>query len=105
MQFIIHIGTHKTGTSSLQRFLLLNKERLLSHGVFYGHGPDTKNVNFLAGHTAYGRDEQVRQFLNNVVKQARQRETDTVILSGESFYAMSYFIFPTRWTHLRGAAY
>jgi hypothetical protein len=31
---ILHIGTEKTGTTSLQRFLGLNRERLLAAGIF-----------------------------------------------------------------------
>lgn len=35
---VIHIGTEKTGTSSIQRFLSANRHRLLSDGVVYPTG-------------------------------------------------------------------
>lgn len=34
-ELILHIGTTKTGTSSLQRFLSDNRQELLAHGVLY----------------------------------------------------------------------
>ncbi|HSV68815.1 MAG TPA: hypothetical protein VLI72_01785 [Methylibium sp.] len=33
--FVLHIGRHKTGTSSLQHFLHLNRERLVAQGWYY----------------------------------------------------------------------
>ena len=35
MRLILHIGTHKTGTSSLQLFCRNNRKALLEHGIFY----------------------------------------------------------------------
>ena len=35
MELIIHIGTHKTGTSSLQTFLATNRSVLIKHGIYY----------------------------------------------------------------------
>ncbi len=34
-QWIFHVGTMKTGTSSLQRSLYKNRDKLLAHGVLY----------------------------------------------------------------------
>ena len=41
MKLILHIGTHKTGTTALQRFLHSNREPLAVQGIHYatpGHG-------------------------------------------------------------------
>ena len=36
MEIIIHIGRHKTGTTSIQHFLVLNEELLLNqYGIYY----------------------------------------------------------------------
>ncbi len=35
MRFVIHIGTHKTGTSSLQTFCVANRRTLLDQGIYY----------------------------------------------------------------------
>ncbi len=34
MQVVIHIGTEKTGSTTLQEFMLLNRDVLLEHGVY-----------------------------------------------------------------------
>src|SRR5919106_1288933 len=38
----IHVGPHKTGTTSIQRFLQENRTELLKHGYFV---PESGNVN------------------------------------------------------------
>ena len=35
MKIYLHIGTHKTGTTSLQHFLFINRDKLLSQGFLY----------------------------------------------------------------------
>ena len=35
MECIVHIGTEKTGSTSLQRFLSLNRSSLLENGIAY----------------------------------------------------------------------
>ena len=39
MRIILHIGTEKTGTSSIQKFCVDNRELLLSQGVYYPVSP------------------------------------------------------------------
>lgn len=62
----IHIGPHKTGTTSIQTFLKENRSKLLKHGYFV---PETRNV--YGGHHAL-----VRQLCGLAVPQ-HQRETAT----------------------------
>ena len=38
-RLILHVGTHKTGTTSLQRFMMLNAELISSQGVFVPQTP------------------------------------------------------------------
>jgi hypothetical protein len=40
--FIIHIGTHKTGSTSIQQFLLSNREYLEANGLAFLSAPDGK---------------------------------------------------------------
>jgi hypothetical protein len=35
MKLVLHIGSGKTGTTSIQKFFVNNSDRLLEHGVFY----------------------------------------------------------------------
>jgi hypothetical protein len=60
----IHIGPHKTGTTSIQSFLKENRAKLLKHGYFV---PETRNIH--GGHHAL-----VRQLCGLAVPQ-HQRET------------------------------
>jgi hypothetical protein len=50
----LHIGTQKTGTTSLQHYLSANRERLLKHGFLYPCSPGGTNH---VGITAYSRNE------------------------------------------------
>lgn len=50
----LHIGTQKTGTTSLQHYLAANRERLLERGFLYPSSPGGVNH---VGMTAYSRDE------------------------------------------------
>src|SRR5215469_5693606 len=51
----LHIGTQKTGTTSLQHYLSANRERLLERGFLYPSS--TGRINHV-GITAYSRDEE-----------------------------------------------
>jgi hypothetical protein len=51
----LHIGTQKTGTTSLQNFLSANRERLLERGFLYPTAPGGVNH---VGLTAYSRDDE-----------------------------------------------
>jgi hypothetical protein len=53
-QCFLHIGTEKTGTSSIQDFLATNRERLLRHKYLYPKSPGV--VNHL-GLTCYAQDD------------------------------------------------
>ena len=102
---ILHIGTEKTGSSSIQAFLSGNRRALLKDGVFY---PDTGAVGtqweFVAlAHKApwsmdIGRvlnitDHQSQQtfktqFLENFTKQITQAGgADTLLISAEHFHS------------------
>jgi len=54
----LHIGTHKTGTSSIQRFLTINRKALRKQGFFYPEffGPSS---HFFALHFGFGTPKKV----------------------------------------------
>ncbi len=92
MKLLLHIGSHKTGSTSIQHFCALNRELLKSLGFLYPKNQDSAYVfNYLASHLAFGRKHSVRDYMNSVSKQARQENCHTVIISAESFYAMTAF--------------
>lgn len=108
MKLLLHIGTHKTATTSLQHFFALNRSRLSSQGFYYPENADSAYVfNFLASRIAFGKEQEASAFLANARQKAEQEKCHTVLISGESFYAMTGFFFDLQkrgrtedyWTH------
>ncbi len=88
----IHIGTHKTGSTFLQKFLLWNREALLKRGVFLPllqHAkkdehtfPNKLNPNFVAiiDLSDFVRsNDAVRKTLMKGTKQVLQKEKQTLL--------------------------
>ncbi|WP_018302590.1 hypothetical protein [Wenxinia marina] len=91
-RLVLHIGTHKTATTSIQRFLRRNAETLAGRGVWYpgydlvgapNHYAHLEIANALSGRSASDPD-QARAFLAAV--RAGMADHDVTILSAESFY-------------------
>lgn len=91
MELILHIGTHKTGTSSLQKFLQINDRVLAENGFYYASRPNAKNSNYLAQLIASKQLKKAQTFLDYNVQRAKRSGAHTVIVSAESFYAMTKF--------------
>jgi hypothetical protein len=92
MKLILHIGSHKTASTSIQHFCVLNRELLKSYGYFYPKNKDSAYVfNFLAAQLAHGKGDQTARFLQKVRAEAEKEKCHTVIISAESFYAMTWF--------------
>lgn len=94
MKLILHIGQSKTGTTSLQEFLRLNRDSLKEKGILY---PDyyknnlplgTLNHNSLAeelsGFSRYPRFS-TSEYFKQIQNQAKTSNCRIIILSGESF--------------------
>lgn len=62
---LLHIGTHKTGTTYLQDFLLKNKKALLKEGVLY---PTTKYHPYGQQRLAYAFQDAVNPHLDGLIK-------------------------------------
>lgn len=94
MRLILHIGTHKTGTTSIQKFCARHRAPLRAQGLWYpdydligkeGHYAHHHLANALAGlPTSRGLREDAFAFLSRARSQARQGET--VLISAESFW-------------------
>ena len=92
-RLIIHIGTHKTGTTSIQRTLDLNRKKLLNRGIRYpdyaaiGHRTHYAHlgvVNALAGEQHKISQEQARWYFQHIA--ATLDEAELTLLSAESLY-------------------
>ncbi len=89
MKLIVHIGTHKTGTTALQQFLHANRERLAARGLHYATPRGVPHSNLIANALNSGESRVVDAFLANHSRSARQQGADTILVSAENFYAMS----------------
>lgn len=92
MNLLLHIGTHKTATTSLQHFFALNRALLRSYGFYYPENDDSAYAfNFLASRVAFGKSSEAAAFLASAREKAKDSGCQSVLISGESFYAMTGF--------------
>jgi len=90
VKLVLHIGTHKTGTSALQSFCGLNRTALLDRGILYPRLANKSNsFNFLAARIAFGQGDEVRRFFAKTVKEAQRVNAKSILISGESFYSIT----------------
>jgi hypothetical protein len=90
MKLILHIGTHKTGTTALQQFLHANRELLAACGFHYATPPHgVEHTNLIANALNVGKNRIVRAFLTTHAEIARRHRAHTILVSAENFYAMS----------------
>jgi hypothetical protein len=92
MKLLLHIGTPKTGTTAIQRFLHRNQCALTEYGFHYAtpHGSD--NANDVANALGIGDSRAVQTFFARQVKSARRRGADTILISAENFYARNVLV-------------
>jgi hypothetical protein len=64
LDLYLHIGTEKTGTTSVQKFMELNRDLLSRHGVIYPRAPGTANHLALAGMAQSRHDGELQSKLN-----------------------------------------
>src|SRR3989344_5912389 len=95
MQFILHIGQSKTGTTALQRFLSANRAGLVRRGILYpdvqlggirlnvlNHNPFADSLAGEVRHPHLSPEEYIKQFR----EQAVESNCHTILLSAESFF-------------------
>jgi hypothetical protein len=82
---IIHIGTHKTGTTSLQLFFEVNKIVLGNAGILVAQGGRYQNLagNHQVAWELLGSDTSVH--LDELIAELRSTSTRTALLSSEDF--------------------
>lgn len=92
MKLILHAGSHKTATTSIQHFCALNRRVLQKEGVHYPRNKSSSYVfNFLASDLAFDKVQKTKTFLEKAKIDAEKRGCHTVLISAESFYAMTSF--------------
>ncbi len=94
MTVVLHIGTHKTGSTAIQRFAAANRSKLRARGLWYPSYDEIKLfVHYGHHHIAHALAnengnrlsiEDTRRFIDHVT--AKQRPGETILISAEPFY-------------------
>jgi hypothetical protein len=92
MKLILHIGTPKTGTTAVQRFLYANRETLPRYGLHYATPHRSEHANSIANALHLGDTRAVHTFLAKHTKAARRYGASAVVVSSENFYARNVLV-------------
>ena len=105
MEIIIHIGHHKTGTTSIQHFLALNEVLLLDrYGIYYpeiGRDPLMKYHHPLFRDWAENKKNLDLQLINEIIENAKRKSASRILLSSEGL--SQDCITETKWIQLKEA--
>lgn len=83
----LHIGTHKTGTSSIQMALHTHREELLKAGVLYPQLADAYNHRELAVFLqSPGGEDNLKNWFNGVANKVKNFSINKIIISAEALY-------------------
>ncbi|RQW61711.1 hypothetical protein [Vibrio viridaestus] len=86
MKLIFHIGTHKTGTSFIQRYLNLNKSKLMSSGILYPTSIISGDNHGDFANSFKSSDEKLSlKMLLDLKNEIDTSKCDTVLISSECF--------------------
>lgn len=94
MTVVLHIGTHKTGTTAIQRFAAANRAKLRSRGLWYPSYDEIRLfVHYGHHHVAHALANEngnrlsiddTKRFVDHVL--ANRRPGETLLISAEPFY-------------------
>lgn len=90
-KLLLHVGTHKTGTTAIQHALFTDRERLAAAGILYEpdrpasqRGP--RNAHHWVAHALARDDAADRDALRAYRDRMQSAAADTILLSAEPFY-------------------
>lgn len=118
MRVVLHIGATKTGSSALQKFLALNRDRLLESGVYYPEIGTVSNAHHLVSaalhpgafrlHTdalsenAAARRAEFSDMVQKILETAQANDAEVVILSSEYLWGAFNDAFYKAWGQALG---
>jgi len=90
MDLLLHVGTHKTGTSSIQAFMEGNRDRLLARGIHYPRSCSVYGGNHSPLCGVMAPDPRDDRWVgmpgwDAFVAECREAAAPTVVVSGEIF--------------------
>jgi hypothetical protein len=84
VDYVVHIGLHKTGSTTIQRFLHDNAAAIAREaGALYPSEPGLLQHSGLTNAVARGDDDHVAAFLASALARARDAGANRIILSSE----------------------
>ena len=95
-RLFVHIGTHKTGTTSFQKWLMTNEPLLLERfglGVYHGAFPNAREIGLACAntdrllpvrHLPQWNDPTWRAHVGDIIQAQLARDVPSMILSAES---------------------
>lgn len=92
MRLILHIGTHKTGSTALQHFLSANGKGLSEYGICYASPAHEFNFNSIANTFLIDGHDNFRYFFLDNLRKAERNGAHTIIVSSENLYAMARYL-------------
>lgn len=85
MKLIIHIGLHKTATTSFQQLCRRNPEELHRCGIHYPNRPEQYQHSWLAWMVQKKKWEEVKHFLEKALQESLEANVAATLISGEDF--------------------
>ena len=85
MKLVIHMGLHKTASSSFQNFLNLNRNVLLDAGVLYPEIEEHAGHWLIPYEILRNNWGFLEDYMKNTLSVAKQRNVKTVLISAEDF--------------------
>ena len=111
MKIILHIGQSKTGTSAIQTYLTINKEKLLEQGFYFpmirasgiqlNSGSHNSLADAVTGKKSFPYVEHTN-FLNECISHAEKNNIETILFSAEHFLGESLVFGTSAWANLSG---
>lgn len=78
----LHVGSHRTATTSIQKFMKANFDQLIDHGVFYPYGV-ARHIKLI--NSLFSREQSVADVAAQMTKRAdgKRRKITKIVLSDE----------------------
>ncbi len=92
MKFIVHVGPGKTGSSAIQKWLVENRELLLTKGIYYPkHKLDANGISSGNWECAFTRDDKEeialdRDKCQKIEKAAKNLQCNSILISSEALH-------------------
>ena len=81
----LHIGYHKTGTTSLQQQITTNKPPFYYMGRRYDNSYENKLINEAARSVAINDVDQIKKVVSNISKKIKEKSSENNLISHENF--------------------